>query len=258
MDRLSQIAFAIMILLNVTVFAGENDIRELITKLDQISVESRQVLLDKYSSRSEEFREHYLLTADIRLFNLRIGRLALGDVIISDRDSFSISYDPPFEKWDTRYLSYWANDSIFVDEVLGQAAEKIIYRRDKARWTFSAYESDNPRELKQQIFRKGFATSAVNLIEFTRLLFHRKLADIREVLFLAETYPISLKKMPDESTNFTVYNLKWKLSKGEERVRLHGVHLVGIETETHFIPVGGILKVSFVGLLDIDLIGIID
>jgi len=246
-----------MILLSVMAHAGDNDITELTTKLDKLPVENRLDCLKKYSKDDLEFREHYTLTADFRLFDLRIARMTLGEVTISDRDSFSITYDPPFEKWDTRYLSYWINDSIFVDEVIGQAAEKIRYQRDNTGWTFNAYESENPRELKQQIFQKGFTTSATNLIEFTRLLYHRKLSDIREVLFLAETYPVSLKKIPDESANFTIYKLKWKISKGEELVRLHSVHLVGMETETHFIPVGGILKVSFVGLLDVNLIGII-
>lgn len=237
--------------------AADNDISELIAKLDKLPVENRSGCLEKYSKDDREFREYYILTADIRFLNLKIGWMTLGNVTISDRDSFSITYDPPFKKWDTRYLSYWINDSIFVDEVIGQTAEKIRYRKDSTGWTFSAYDSRNPRELKQQIFRKGLTTSAVNLIEFTNLLYHRKLADIHEVLFLAETYPVGLKKIPDESVDFTIYKLKWKLSKGEELVRLHGVHLVGMETENRFIPVGGILKVSFVGLLDVNLTGVI-
>jgi len=100
-------------MLSVSVFAGADDVNELLDQLDRIPTESRQNLSKKYSKINQEFLEHYTLTADIRILGLKIGKMELGSVVISDRDSFSISYDPPFEKWDTRYLSYWLNDSIF-------------------------------------------------------------------------------------------------------------------------------------------------
>jgi len=150
------------------------------------------------------------------------------------------------------------NDSIFVDEVMGSTSEKMIYVKKDSCWVFKVYKSRQSRENKQSIFESGLKTAAVNLIEFTRMLYHREFAAISEVLFLAECYPIRMVKTKTESSDYSTYQLKWKVSKGEELVRLHGVHLVGVETENHFIPVGGILKVSFVGLLDIDLIGIIN
>jgi len=58
-------------------------------------------------------------------------------------------------------------------------------------------------------------------------------------------------------SHYSIYDLKWNVHAGEERVRLHGVHLAGLETDSRFIPLGGILKVSFVGLLDVDLTGVI-
>jgi|GEM_PF-1809145 len=241
----------------VTVFALDNPDSSLLGKLDKLNPKVRQTLIKQYSDNNREFNKRYTLTADIRFFNLRIGRLELGEVIISDRDSFSITYDPPFEKWDTRYLSYWLNDSVFVDEVVSQKPEKYIYVNSDNVWTFLAYNAEAPRELKQAIFQKGLKTNALNLIEFTRLLYRRQFSEIREVLFLAETYPIRLEKSPVQSNLYSIYNLKWDVHEGEERVRLHGVHLVGLETDTHLIPVAGILKVSFVGLLDVDLIGVI-
>jgi len=247
-----------MVIPALTAFAGGNSVSGLLEKLDQLSPEVQRILIDRYSDDGREFKECYTLTADIRLFNLRIGRLELGEVIISDRDSFSISYDPPFDKWDTQYLSYWSNDSVFVDEVICQRPEKFIYGKRERFWTFRSYETENPRKLKLIIFQNGLKTDALNLIEFTRLLYRQRFSEIRAVLFLAETYPILLEKSPALSDTYSIYDLKWNVHEGEERVRMHGVYLAGLETDVHFIPMGGILKMSFVGLLDVDLVGVID
>ena len=246
----------LLIIAAVTVFAQDNSVSDLLRQLDGLNSGVRRTLAEKYSAGEREFKEHYILTADIHLFNLRIGRLELGKVIISDRDSFSIAYDPPFDKWDTQYLSYRLNDSVFVDEVVSREPEKFIYVKRDKRWIFRSYEAESPRKLKLAIFQKGLNTEASNLIEFTRLLCRRRFAEIREVLFLAEIYPVRLEKSALQS-HYSIYDLKWNVHAGEERVRLHGVHLAGLETDSRFIPLGGILKVSFVGLLDVDLTGVI-
>ena len=247
-----------LIILTLAVFAGGNNVSDMLDKLDDINPEVRQSLIDKSSDDSREFKEYYKLTANFRLFNLQIGRMEIGEVIISNQDSFSISYDPPFDKWDTQYLSYWLNDSVFVDEVISREPEKFIYRKSDSFWTFCAYEAENPRELKLAILHSGLKTDALNLIEFIRILYQRRFSELHKVLFLAETYPIRLEESPVLSDTYSVYDLKWNVHEGEERIRIHGVYLAGLETDIHFIPLGGILKMSFVGLLDVDLIGIIN
>lgn len=257
MQKFAKFIFTLLIVLEGIVLSGENDFSDLLTKLDQISTQNQNSLITQYSGAEREFREHYTLTANLRLLGLHIGRLQLGEVTISSRDSFSISYDPPFERWDTRYLSYWLNDSLFVDQVSGSMAEQMVYARRDSLWVFKAYRTESPRETKQKIFENGLATAAVNLIEFTRLLYRRRFDEIRDVLFMAESYPITLAGAPIQTENYRIYALKWNVTEGEERVRLHGVHLIGLETADRFIPVAGILNVTFVGLLDLNVTGII-
>ena len=257
MNRLLSISF-LTILLSVTAFAGGHGLGELIEKLEKLPVEKRLKYIEKYSEDDQEFREHYTLNADIRILGLKIGKMELGEVTISNRDSFSISYNPPFEKWDTRYLSHWQGDSVFVDEVISAEPEKFIYKKISDCWRLSGYLAKSPRKTKQSIYDEGLSTDALNLIEVIRLLYQQKYEKIHKVLFLAENYPIRLKKITSELTDYTIYSLKWNISQGEERVRLHGIYLVGMETDEHFIPLGGILKVSFVGLVDVKLIGVIN
>lgn len=257
MNKFVKIIIALVIILRTNVFPGENDLSVLLATLDQTTVQKQTDLIAHYSGREQEFRESYTLTANLRLLGLRIGRMHLGEVTISSRDSFSISYDPPFDKWDTRYLSCWLNDSLFADEVSGSAEEQIVYARRDSLWVFKAYRTKSPRKTKQAIFLDGLTTPAVNLIEFTRLLYRRRFDEISDVLFMAECYPIVLTESPVQASGYRIFDLKWNVTEGEERVRLHGVHLIGLETADHFIPVAGILNVTFVGLLDLNVTGII-
>jgi len=223
----------------------------------QVNAAERQRLENCYLNGDQSFRERYILSAYVYLFKLKLGHIKIGEVIISDRDSFSITYDPPFEKWDTGYLSYWQGDSGFVDEVIARNGERFEYRKINGKWHFIQYDADKPRKFKLKIYQTGFQTGAVNLIEFVRLLFKRRFTEINEVLFLAETYNIGLERLNDTGDEICAYELQWKVRGGEELVRLHGVRLFGLENRERFVPLGGILKMSFVGLLDMDLIGIL-
>jgi len=223
----------------------------------QVDTAERQRLENCYLNGDQSFRERYILSAYVYLFKLKLGHIEIGEVIISDRDSFSITYNPPFEKWDTGYLSYWQDDSGFVDEVIARNGERFEYRKINDKWHFTQYDADKPREFKLKIYQTGFQTGAVNLIELVRLLFQRRFTEINEVLFLAETYQIGLKRLKDSTDDICAYELQWKVRSGEELVRLHGVRLFGLENRERFVPLGGILKMSFVGLLDMDLIGIL-
>jgi len=246
-----------LIILTLSANAGENNVSELLEQLVELSPEINRIITTRYSDTTRAFNEHYLLTADFRLFGLKIGQMTLGEVIISNKDSFSITYNPPFEKWDTQYLSYWQGNSIFIDEVISQEPEKYIYKKADSAWILIDYLAENPRENKTALFQQGMQANSVNLVEFTQLLFQRQFTDIREVLFLAESYRIQLEKSAALSELYSIYELKWNVRKGEERVRLNGVHLLGLETDSRYIPLAGILEVSFVGLLDVNLTGII-
>jgi hypothetical protein len=238
--------------------AGEDEIAKLLTDLNQIPAQYRQDLLDKYAAADRAFREHYMLIADIRLFNLKIGRMKLGEVVISTQDSFMIAYDPPFEKWDTRYLTYWIDDHVFVDKVSGSRPEKFSYQKSENGWQLIDYQSENPRSYKTYLFQEGVWSEGLNLIEFTRHLTAGTLAPTNQIIFLGEEYQIHSENLAKYTNHYRIYNFQWDVHEGEENVRLYGVHLVGMESASRFIPLGGILKVSFVGLLNVDLIGIIN
>lgn len=247
-----------LILLSVSLFAADDLIASLITQLEAIEKSQIQAVIKKYPRDDQPFKETYILNADIYLFKMRLGRMKLGEVVINEQDSFMIVYDPPFDKWDTRYLTYWNGDKSFVDEVSGTRPEKFTYQKSKNQWQLTNYQSTKPRGYKTYLFQKAEQSEGLNLIEFTRRLVTGRLAPTNKIFFLGEEYLINSQNLTAPNDLYKIYNLQWDVHEGEENVRLHGVHLVGVEQANHFIPLGGILKVSFVGLLAVDLIGIIN
>jgi hypothetical protein len=247
-----------LLLLTFSMLAADDLITSLITQLEVIEETQIQALITKYSQGDQPFKESYILNADIYLFKIRLGRMKLGEVVINEQDSFMIVYDPPFDKWDTRYLTYWIGNKSFVDEVSGTRPEKFTYRKSENRWQLIDYQAVNPRSYKANLFEKGAWSGGLNLIEFTRHLAAGRIAPANKIFFLGEEYQINSENRTTANNRYKIYDFKWNIHEGEENVRLYGVHLVGIEKDDHFTPLGGILKVSFVGLLGVDLIGIIN
>ncbi len=247
-----------LLLSTLSLFAADDLITQLITQLEAIQDTQMHTLITKYSQGDQPFIESYILNADIYLFKIRLGRMKLGEVIINEQDSFMIVYDPPFDKWDTRYLTYWIDDKSFVDEVSGTRPEKFTYRKLKNQWQLTDYLSTKPRNYKTSLFQKSQPSDGFNLIEFTRRLVAGRIAPTNKIFFLGEEHLINSENLTTANNHYKIYDFKWNLHEGEENVRLYGVHLVGIEKAEHFIPLGGILKVSFVGLLSVDLIGMIN
>jgi len=247
-----------LLLLTLSLLAEDDLITSLITQLEAIEASQIQALVTKYSQGDQPFKEGYILNADIYLFKFRLGRMKLGEVVINEQDSFTIVYDPPFDKWDTRYLTYWIGDKSFVDEVSGTRPEKFTYRKSKNQWQLTDYQSTKPRSYKTYLFQRAEQSDGLNLIEFTRHLAAGRIAPANKIFFLGEEYLINSENLTAANNHYKIYDFKWNIHAGEENVRLYGIHLVGVEKDDHYIPLGGILKVSFVGLLSVDLIGIIN
>jgi len=247
-----------LLLLTFSMLAADDLITSLITQLEAIEASQIQAVINKHSRNDHPFKESYILNADIYLFKIKLGRMKLGEVVINEQDSFMIVYDPPFDKWDTRYLTYWIGDKSFVDEVSGARPEKFIYRKLENQWQLTNYLSAKPRSYKTYLFQKTGPSDGLNLIEFTRSLVAGGIAPANKIFFLGEEYLINSENRIADNNRYKIYDFKWNLHEGEENVRLYGVHLVGIEKANRYIPLGGILKVSFVGLLSVDLIGIIN
>ena len=247
-----------LLLSTLSLFAADDLIAQLITQLEAIQDTQMHALITKYSQGDQPFIKSYSLNADIYLFKIRLGRMQLGEVVINEQDSFMIVYDPPFDKWDTHYLTYWIGDKSFVDEVSGTRPEKFTYRKLKNQWQLTDYLSTKPRNYKTYLFQKGQPSDGFNLIEFTRRLVAGRIAPTNKIFFLGEEYLINSENRTTTNSHYKINDFKWNLHEGEENVRLYEVHLVGIEKAALFIPLGGILKVSFVGLLSVDLIGMIN
>lgn len=228
-----------------------------------VSDQQLSQLSQTYSGKRYKFREVYTLTADISanlvLFDLKLGSLNLGTFCIVENDTVAIRYDPPFEKWDTEYLTYQPDDSTYIEEVIGEQQEKFIYKKERDVWQLKSYQASRPREYKQTILEKGLITAAPSLVETGSLIACGQMTSIDTVLFLGELYPIRLSR---DTTCFSrrdiaTYELQWDVRSGEEPVQLHQILIAGLQLNHRFLLLTGILKVSFVGFIDLNVLGII-